>query len=90
MRKSYGVRATLGVLPGRVTLVIDARGVVRSASSPQLRVEEHAQDALDVVERISRCRLRSLANDAPPWSNAKQRAIAPESVPPIQHQRQPT
>ena len=50
--KAYGVKKTLGLLPGRVTFVIDRDGIVRSAFDSQVRVREHVQQALDVVKRL--------------------------------------
>src|SRR6202167_5085112 len=44
VRKLYGVKKTFGVIPGRVTFVIDRQGIVRhvflSQSSPARHVEE--------------------------------------------------
>lgn len=52
VRDLYGVRSTLGILPGRVTFVIDRRGVVRYAFSSQLRFTQHVTKALEVVRAI--------------------------------------
>jgi thioredoxin-dependent peroxiredoxin len=54
VRKSYGVKATLGLLPGRVTFVIDREGVVRYVYSSQLRFTQHVQNALGIVKEITR------------------------------------
>jgi peroxiredoxin Q/BCP len=51
---AYGVKKTLGLLPGRATFVIDKEGVVRSAFSSQLRVRHHVEQALDVVRGLTR------------------------------------
>ncbi|AUX33828.1 MULTISPECIES: peroxiredoxin [Sorangium] len=48
----YGVRPLFGLLPGRVTFVIDREGVVRHAFSSQLRAARHVEEALAVVKRI--------------------------------------
>ncbi|MGB7396667.1 MAG: peroxiredoxin, partial [Candidatus Macondimonas sp.] len=37
VRKAYGVPATLGLLPGRVTFVVDREGIVRHLFSSQFR-----------------------------------------------------
>jgi peroxiredoxin Q/BCP len=37
VRRAYGVPATLGLLPGRVTFVLDGAGTVRHMFSSQLR-----------------------------------------------------
>src|SRR5262249_52039572 len=52
VRKQYGVRATLGILPGRVTYVIDGNGVVRQVFSSQTGVQRHVQEALDALSEI--------------------------------------
>ena len=49
VRKLYGVPNTLGLFPGRVTYVIDDRGVVRRIFSSQLGVERHVQEAIDAL-----------------------------------------
>ncbi|KYF48746.1 alkyl hydroperoxide reductase [Sorangium cellulosum] len=48
----YGVKPVLGLLPGRVTFVIDRDGVVRHAFSSQLRAGKHVEEALAVVRRL--------------------------------------
>jgi len=52
VRKLYGVEQTLGILPGRVTYVIDTAGVVRHIYSSQLRVTRHSREALDAVRTL--------------------------------------
>jgi len=52
VRARYGVKSTLGILPGRVTFVIDKDGVVRHAFSSQLRVGRHVEEALEVVKKL--------------------------------------
>ena len=46
VRKRYGVPATLGLLPGRVTFVIDTGGVVRHVFNSQLQATRHVDEAL--------------------------------------------
>ncbi len=53
VRKLYGVRPTLGIMPGRVTYVIDQGGVVRHVFSSQTGVERHVQEALDALNEIA-------------------------------------
>jgi peroxiredoxin Q/BCP len=50
VRKLYGVPSTLGLLPGRVTYVIDAGGVVRHVFNSQLNPTKHVREALDVLK----------------------------------------
>ncbi len=52
VREQYGVEKTLGILPGRVTFVIDTAGVVRHVYSSQLRATQHTQEALEVVDTL--------------------------------------
>jgi peroxiredoxin Q/BCP len=53
VRKRYGVRPSLGILPGRVTYVIDPGGVVRHVFSSQMGVQRHVQEALDALREIA-------------------------------------
>ena len=46
LRKKYGVPSTLGLLPGRVTYVIDREGVVRHVFNSQLQAAKHVDEAL--------------------------------------------
>jgi peroxiredoxin Q/BCP len=52
VRKLYGVPNTLGLFPGRVTYVIDEKGVVRHVFSSQLDVPKHVKEALRALESI--------------------------------------
>ena len=49
VRKRYGVPATLGLLPGRVTFVIDKDGVVRHVFNSQLQATRHVQESLQAL-----------------------------------------
>jgi len=54
LRKSYGVpRSFLGLMPGRVTYVIDRDGIVRHVFDSQLQATRHISEALDVLKRLS-------------------------------------
>jgi peroxiredoxin Q/BCP len=53
VRELYGVEKTLGLLPGRVTYVIDPGGVVRHVFSSQMGVQRHVQEALDALREIA-------------------------------------
>jgi len=52
VRKRYGVPATLGLLPGRVTFVIDRDGIVRHVFNSQLQATKHVDEALTVIRRL--------------------------------------
>jgi thioredoxin-dependent peroxiredoxin len=54
VREQYGVEETLGIVPGRVTYVIDPAGIVRHIYSSQLRVLRHPREALEAVRGIER------------------------------------
>ena len=49
IREAFGVPRTLGLLPGRVTYVIDKEGVVRLVFNTQLTADRHVGEALRVV-----------------------------------------
>jgi peroxiredoxin Q/BCP len=49
LRKKYGVPATFGLLPGRVTFVIDRQGVVRHVFNSQLQATRHVKEALAAI-----------------------------------------
>jgi peroxiredoxin Q/BCP len=54
VRKEWGVPATmLGLLPGRVTYVIDKAGVVRHMFNSQVNIGGHIKGALKVVTELS-------------------------------------
>lgn len=46
----YGVGKTLGLLPGRVTFVIDKQGIIRMNFSSQLNFQKHVEEALEVLK----------------------------------------
>lgn len=52
LRRQYGVKATLGVWPGRVTFVIDKDGIVRHVFSSQTDAVRHVAEALETIRRL--------------------------------------
>jgi thioredoxin-dependent peroxiredoxin len=52
VRKIYGVPSVLGVIPGRVTYVIDREGTVRLVFSSMTNIGQHVKDALEVVRQL--------------------------------------
>ncbi len=52
VRKAYGVPATLGLLPGRVTYVIDKSGTVRHRFNSQFNPKKHVAEALEVLKQL--------------------------------------
>jgi peroxiredoxin Q/BCP len=51
---AFGARKLLGLLPGRVTYVIDGDRVVRHVFESQMFPKRHVQEALEVVRRLGR------------------------------------
>lgn len=49
VRELYGVPRTLGILPGRVTYVIDREGIVIHIISSQLGYKKHVEEALQAL-----------------------------------------
>lgn len=54
VRKMYGVANTMMLIPGRVTFVIDHRGIIRSMFSSQFNAVKHIQEAIDTLKDIQR------------------------------------
>jgi thioredoxin-dependent peroxiredoxin len=53
LRKGYRVSKTLGVVPSRVTFVIDKQGVVRHVFSALFSGPEHVTEALRMVRQLA-------------------------------------
>jgi thioredoxin-dependent peroxiredoxin len=54
VRKLYGVKKTFGVIPGRVTFVVDRQGIVRHVFSSQSSPARHVEEALVALALASR------------------------------------
>jgi peroxiredoxin Q/BCP len=52
-RKAYGVPKALGLLPGRVTYVIDRSGIVRSIFNSMFAPQKHVEAALDALKTFA-------------------------------------
>ena len=52
LRKAFGVGSTAGLIPGRVTFVIDREGRVRHIFSSQFQASRHAREALEFLDRM--------------------------------------
>jgi peroxiredoxin Q/BCP len=52
VRKDFGVPALLGVIPGRVTYVIDRQGTLRHVFNSLTNTDQHVNEALGVIQRI--------------------------------------
>jgi peroxiredoxin Q/BCP len=49
LRKAYNVKKSLGLLPGRVTYVIDPNGIIRKVFSSQMGATKHHTEALETI-----------------------------------------
>jgi len=52
VREAYGVPATLGLLPGRVTYVVDQTGTVRHIFNSQFNPKAHVNEALTILKSL--------------------------------------
>src|ERR1700722_996096 len=52
VRKLYGVPTVLGLIPGRVTYVIDREGTVRQIFNSMTNISGHVNDALEMVKQL--------------------------------------
>jgi peroxiredoxin Q/BCP len=52
VRKQYGVPATFGVIPGRVTFVIDRTGTVCHVFNSQSQATRHVSEALEALHGL--------------------------------------
>jgi len=52
IRNAYGVPSTLGLLPGRVTYIIDLEGKVRHIFNSQFNPKAHVSEAMQVLQTL--------------------------------------
>ncbi|MBE0647991.1 MAG: peroxiredoxin [Bacteroidales bacterium] len=50
--KAYGVGKSMGILPGRVTFIIDKQGIIRGKFSSQLQFQKHIDEALSILKGL--------------------------------------
>jgi len=48
--EKYGVGKSLGVLPGRITFVVDKQGIIRMIFSSQLNFQKHTEEAIAALK----------------------------------------
>ncbi len=53
VRAAYGAKSSFGLIPGRVTYVIDKQGTVRHVFSSQLKPKQHISEAIEALKAIS-------------------------------------
>jgi peroxiredoxin Q/BCP len=54
VRQLYGVPSTLGIIQGRVTYIIDKKGIVRHMFSSQIHAELHVEEAVKILKEIDK------------------------------------
>jgi len=54
VRQLYGATSTMGIIPGRVTYIIDKKGIVRHIFSSQFQPEKHIEEALKVLKELEK------------------------------------
>jgi peroxiredoxin Q/BCP len=54
VREMYGVPSTMGLIPGRVTYIIDKKGVVRHIFSSQTQARRHVEEAKNKLEELEK------------------------------------
>jgi peroxiredoxin Q/BCP len=54
VRQLYGVPSTMGIVPGRVTYIIDKKGVVRHIFSSQTQAEKHVEEAIKTLKELEK------------------------------------
>ena len=52
IRELYGVKSTFGIIPGRVTYVIDKKGIIRSIFSSQFNFKKHIDESLETIKGL--------------------------------------
>jgi peroxiredoxin Q/BCP len=53
MRRAYGVKPSLGLIPGRTTFVIDKQGIIRHVYSSQMHPDKHVGEALTALRSLT-------------------------------------
>jgi peroxiredoxin Q/BCP len=53
VRTSYGVKSTFGIIPGRVTYIIDRKGVIRHIFVSQFNPKKHVDEALKIIDELN-------------------------------------
>jgi peroxiredoxin Q/BCP len=54
VRKLYGASSAFGLMAGRVTYIIDKKGIVRHVFSSQLNPKKHIEEALRMINEINK------------------------------------
>jgi thioredoxin-dependent peroxiredoxin len=54
VRKLYDVPSTMGLIPGRVTYIIDKQGIVRNIFNSQTQAPRHVEEAKKTLQEIEK------------------------------------
>ncbi len=54
VRKKYNVPKTLGLIPGRVTYIIDKQGKIIHIFNSQFNPQKHVLEAISVIKSVSK------------------------------------
>jgi peroxiredoxin Q/BCP len=54
VRELYGVPSSMGLIPGRVTYIIDKKGVVRHIFNSQTQTERHVDEAKTTLKELEK------------------------------------
>jgi peroxiredoxin Q/BCP len=54
VRELYGVPSTMGIIPGRVTYIIDKKGIVRHIFVSQTQAQRHVEEAKKTLTEIAK------------------------------------
>jgi peroxiredoxin Q/BCP len=54
VRELYGVPSTMGIIPGRVTYIIDKKGIVRHIFVSQTKAQRHFEEAKETLTEIEK------------------------------------
>ena len=54
VRRLYGVASTMGFIPGRVTYIIDKKGVVRHIFNSQTQAQRHVEEAKNTLMELNK------------------------------------
>lgn len=52
VRNLFGATSTFGLMPGRVTFIIDKEGIIRNIFSSMIQPEKHIDEALKILKEI--------------------------------------
>jgi peroxiredoxin Q/BCP len=53
VRELYDVPSTMGILPGRVTYIIDKKGIIRHIFSSQTQTQRHVEEAKNTLKKLA-------------------------------------